>query len=315
MSKLKDRSSVHLSVQQQVEFEQGLVQLKARCNKMRASMMLSLLLGIMALVALYFNQQLVYALFEISPTLQQLHVPFSAQSVQDRIGGQNDYFSHLIQWILWLGLKLSVSFVGAILLIFYAKKLSFFKQKFKGFVQTTLAFVISFILLWVGLSFAQYEWVGDDAKQEQYLEAVEYQTNIQQSDVYRYIQQSKIDEPVADYLLAQTAILHRPIDREVALAYLSKLAKVEQNDASQLVAYGFKPEQLWMMQHQIYGKAVTPFAETVQTQVNEANRIVQIMRLILVGLIISFAVLMMIFYLLNWRLSKRLGRIEQQLLN
>lgn len=315
MSKLKDRSSIHLSVQQQVEFEQGLVQLKARRNKMRASMMLSLLLGIMAVVALYFNQQLVYALFEISPTLQQLHVPFSAQSVQDRIGGQNDYFSHLIQWILWLGLKLSMSFVGAILLIFYAKKLSFFKQKFKGFVQTTLAFVISFILLWAGLSFAQYEWVGDDPKQEQYLEAVEYQTNIQQSDVYRYIQQSKIDEPVADYLLAQTAILHRPIDREVALAYLSKLAKVEQNDASQMVANGFKPEQLWMMQHQIYGKAVTPFAETVQTQVNEANRIVQIMRLILVGLIISFAVLMMIFYLLNWRLNKRLGRIEQQLLN
>ena len=315
MSKLKDRSSVHLSVQQQVEFEQGLVQLKARCNKMRASMMLSLMLGIMAVVALYFNQQLIYAFFEISPTLQQLHVPFSAQAVQDRIGGQNDYFSHLIQWILWLGLKLSVSFVGAILLIFYAKKLSFFKQKFKGFVQTTLAFVISFILLWVGLSFAQYEWVGDDPQQEQYLEAVEYQTNIGQSDVYRYIQQSEIDEPVADYLLAQTAILHRPIDREVALAYLSKLAKVEQNDASQLVAYGFKPEQLWMMQHQIYGKAVTPFAETVQTQVNEANRIVQIMRLILIALIISFAVLMMIFYLLNWRLSKRRERIEQQLLN
>ncbi|WP_374297408.1 hypothetical protein [Acinetobacter sp.] len=315
MSKLKDRSSVHLSVQQQVEFEQGLVQLKARRNKMRASMMLSLLLGIMALVALYFNQQLVYAIFEISPTLQQLHVPFSAQSVQDRIGGQNDYFSHLIQWILWLGLKLSMSFVGAILLIFYAKKLSFFKQKFKGFVQTTLAFVISFILLWAGLSFAQYEWVGDDPQQEQYLKAVEYQTNIQQSDVYRYIQQSKIDEPVADYLLAQTAILHRPIDREVALAYLSKLAKVEQNDASQMVANGFKPEQLWMMQHQIYGKAVTPFAETVQTQVNEANRIVQIMRLILIALIISFAVLMVIFYLLNWRLSKRLERIEQQLLH
>ena len=89
MSKLKDRSSVHLSVQQQVEFEQGLVQLKARCNKMRASMMLSLMLGIMAVVALYFNQQLIYAFFEISPTLQQLHVPFSAQAVQDRIGGQN----------------------------------------------------------------------------------------------------------------------------------------------------------------------------------------------------------------------------------
>ena len=100
----------------------------------------------------------------------------------------------------------------------------------------------------------------------------------------------------------------------MALAYLSKLAKIEKNDTSQMVTYGFKPEQLWMMQHQIYGKAVTPFAETVQNQVNEANRIVQIMQLILIALIISFAVLMMIFYLLNWRLSKRLGRIEQQLL-
>ncbi len=74
MSQLKESSSVHLSVQQRVEFEQGLVQLKARRNKMRASMMLSLLLGIMAVVALYFNQQLIYAFFEISPTLQQLHV-------------------------------------------------------------------------------------------------------------------------------------------------------------------------------------------------------------------------------------------------
>ena len=314
MSKLKDRSSVHLSVQQQVEFEQGLVQLKARRNKMRASMMLSLLLGIMAVVALYFNQQLIYAFFEISPTLQQLHVPFSAQAVQDRIGGQNDYFSHLIQWILWLGLKLSVSFVGAILLIFYAKKLSFFKQKFKGFVQTTLAFVISFILLWVVLSFAQYEWVGDDPQQEQYLEAVEYQTNIGQSDVYRYIQQSEIDEPVADYLLAQTAILHRPMDRDVAKAYLTKLANFEEANPQQMATYGFKPEQIWMMQNQIFGKTMTGFAQDIDKKANEANNIVaNTQRILTVGIVIC-ALLLVFFYLLNWRLSKRLGRIEQQLL-
>jgi hypothetical protein len=40
----------------------------------------------------------------------------------------------------------------------------------------------------------------------------------------------------------------------------------EERQDPHFMEYGFKPEQLWIMQQQLYGKAVTPLAQSVQNK-------------------------------------------------
>lgn len=308
MAKLKDISPV-----QQDQFQQGLIQLESRRNKMWAYMVLSLLVALMSLVTIFFNQQLIYAFFEISPTIQQLHVPYTAQEIQQRIGENPDYFGQLFFWVMWLGLKMTSAFIGAILLVYYAKKLKFIRQKLKGFVQTILAWMISFILIWLGLTWVQSEIIEIDRQNQRYAEVVEYKSNIQQSKLYRYIERSDVAAPVQHYLLAQAALLHRPIDRDTAIAYNAMLVQEEKQNP-RFIEYGFKPEQLWAMQQQLYGKSVTTMAQSVQSQVDQANRVAYYTQWLLLGLLAVFAALTLIFYMLNRQFTKRLERIDGRLL-
>src|SRR5690606_40951951 len=73
-------------------------------------------------------------------------------------------------------------------------------------------------------------------------------------------------------ILAQTALLHKPQDLSAAKPYVFNLVEAEKQDAK-FEQYGFKPEQLWTMQQQIYGQAMTPVAKSVNTQVQQANQL------------------------------------------
>ncbi|MFC4952953.1 hypothetical protein [Acinetobacter puyangensis] len=296
----------------QTELLSGLSQLKSRRNRMRTYMVLSVTMIIMSLVALFFNQQLIYSFYDISPAVQQLHVPVTAYDVQRRIGDNPDIFGNLLSWVLWLGLKFSCALIGASLFIYYAKKITWFRQKIKGFVKHILAWLISSILIWIGLSWVQSEIIPKDRQEARYQEVVEYDNNIQQSRIYRYIAASQLSEPVQDYLLVQTALLHRPIDKNVALAYSTRLIQ-EENRHQNFAEYGFKPEQLWAIQQQIYGKAITPQAKTVQAKVDQANKISHYSQMILSVFLISFAVFALLFYILNRQFNQRIHRIDQQL--
>lgn len=115
-----------------------------------------------------------------------------------------------------------------------------------------MAWLIGWILIWSGLTFLQYHQQSDEA--QAYAELVQYDQRIQTSPIFQYLQQAHSPQPVKDYLLAQTALLHRPIDKDAAVSYTSSLIRAERTDPH--FEYGLKREQLWTIQHQVYGKAL-----------------------------------------------------------
>ena len=203
-----------------------------------------------------------------------------------------------------------VAFTGAFIIVSILKKFRFFLIRFQSFVLKFVAWLVAFIILWSGLTYLQYDLKDDEAKQ--YQAFVHYDKNIQQSDIYQYLQRSNNPEPVQSYVLAQTALLHKPVDRDVAIAYVSKLVQSERTDPH-FLEYGFKPEQIWSMQHQLYGKSVSPIAIGVESQVVKANRWAEISQFIVAGMVVLSFIVSLFLYLLASRLKKRLMRISQQL--
>ncbi len=305
-------SDVKTELVQDTSLAQGLVQLKARRRHMRAYMLLSVFITAMGLVLLFYYQKLVYSFYDISLTVQQLHIPISAYQVQGYLGQSTNTFSSLFSWVMWLGLKFSVGLIGASIAVRQFKKINWFKYRIKGVIKHILAWLISFILIWTGLAALQAEVVPESRQNRQYTKAISYQQGIQQSKIYHYIQQSQLAEPVQDYLLAQTALLHRPIDKEVAGVYLGRLKQAELQGAN-FDEYGFKATQLWAMQTQVYGQVVTPFAQSIENQIAQANRSAYYVRILLIGLCLFFTVVAIMFYWLNRQFTGRIARIQQQI--
>jgi len=92
------------------------------------------------------------------------------------------------------------------------------------------------------------------------------------------------------------------------------LVEAEQKDAK-FERYGFKAEQLWVMQQQVYEKTLTPIAESVKPQVKKANKISDIVQLFLMGLIVVSIILSVIFYVLARSIQARTARIEHRILD
>ena len=296
----------------QHELQQGVTTLHARRNKMRLLTMSSATLMVLGGFALFFNQSLVYSYFDLSTVVQQLHIPMSAGQLQQYLGQQPDYFGRLLTWVLWSASKVAIALVGATLFVIYAQKINFFKVRMHNFGKRFLAWIIAFMLLIGGISAVQNDVMDDEHQAEEYAELVEYRSNIQDSELYTLTQQSQLPATVEAYLLAQTALLHDPVDQDVALAYVTKLVEAERDDAK-FLSYGFKPQQIWAMQQQIYGKAVTPFAESVHKNQQVADKIVSYSQVLWLIIVASFAVLAFIFYGLMQQFNRRIGRIEQGL--
>jgi hypothetical protein len=78
-------------------------------------------------------------------------------------------------------------------------------------------------VLWSGLTYVQYDLKDDEDKELKSF--IKYDQNIQQSAIYQYLQRSDAPETVQSYLLAQTALMHKPVDKVVATVYAEKLIK------------------------------------------------------------------------------------------
>ena len=292
------------------QIESGMVALKKRQRNVMLLCISSTTIFLASVVALFLQHDFVYSFFGVTTELKQLHMPISIDSHLAALGQHSDYFTSLLSWFGWLILKLFVSFVGAFFVIHFLKKIRFFYIRFQSFVLKFVAWLLSFILLWSALSYVQHE--RQDDTQQVYAKIVHYEKHIQESELARYLQNAEMAAPVKAYLLAQTALMHHPADKDAAIPQVLTLVKAEQQDP-QFLHYGFKPEQLWTMQQQVYGKALTPMAQSVHKQVQQAqqlNTLVYYMNLAVMALML---ILSAVLWFLSRHLQQRILRIQQQL--
>lgn len=109
-----------------------------------------------------------------------------------------------------------------------------------------------------------------DDEDNQVQKMIEYKDNIQQSQLYDYLQKTETKPTVQAYLLAQAALMHGKSDRDVALAYNTQLVQAERTDPHFRIwfqggtAFGDSAPTL-------YGKSETPIAKSIDAVVNRAQ--------------------------------------------
>lgn len=292
------------------DIKQGVIALKRRQRNLMLLGLTTSTVFIASLISLFFQQELVYGFFGLSTEVQQLHLPVSVDAALASIGDSPDYFFSLLSWIGWLIIKIFSSFIGAFIVISLMKKLRFFYVRFQSFVLKFVAWLIAFILIWSGLTYWQHDLRND--QDDAYQQVVYYDSNINDSEIARYLADSEIAAPVKSYLLAQTALLHKPVDLSAARPYVAQVVEAEKKDAK-FEQYGFKPEQIWTMQQQVYGKSLTPVAQSVERQAQQADEVSKIVNIVIIGIAILSALLSLILFLLAHSIKGRSLRIEQRI--
>lgn len=292
--------------------DQRLDALKKRQRHLMIWFVLACTLVVITVASLFLQKEFIYRFFDLSTHVQALDLPYHVQELVP-FKQPVDYFFNLLSWFGWLFLKILVSFIGAFLLLSWMKKFKFFQQRFQAWTQRILAWIIAFILLWSSLSYIQYDW-KDETKQA-YQQWMSYQNNIVESQIAQDLQQANISSTEKAYVLAQVALLHQPIDRKTANVYVNQLIVAEKNNPIQFKQYDFKPEQLWVMQQQLYGKSITSITQPLDLRAQQAERISQIVNVILLGLIVLVVALSTILYVLAKQLKNRHMRINQKLMS
>ncbi|WP_312102695.1 hypothetical protein [Acinetobacter venetianus] len=290
--------------------DQRLVVLKKRQRHLMIWFFLSSALVLMTITALFFQKEFVYRFFDLSMHVQTLDLPYH---VQDLIPFKQpvDYFFNLLSWFGWLFIKIFVAFIGAFLLLRWAKKLNFFRQRFQAWTLRVVAWIIAFTLLWSGMSYIQYDW--QDETEKAYQQWMSYKNNIIESQIAQDLNQSNASATEKAYVLAQVALLHDPIDRKTANIFVNQLINAERNNPAQFQKYDFKPEQLWVMQQQLYGKSITLMTQPLDLRAQQAERIAQIVNVVLWGLLLVTIAISMVLYFLASHLKSRRNRIAHQL--
>ena len=278
------------------QIEQSLNILQRRKRNLTASAVFGSSVGIASFVCIFFQQELIFNLFGLAQQIQYIHQP--------------DFLVNAFSWLGWLILKLMLSFIGAFVVVSFLKKIYFFKIRLQSFLLKFVAWMCAFILLWSGIAYVQHDMRDDE--ESEILSFIQYDKGIQQSEIYQYLSQSKLPDTMQSYLLAQTALLHKPTDQVVATVYAEKLMKAEQSDPK-FLEYGFKPEQLWSIQHQVFNKALTPIAQSVEKQVIHATFWSNFVEKGLWILTIISLSISLILYLLSNRIGKRLNRVRLKL--
>ena len=296
-----------LSVQ---PIDQRLDILKKRQRHLMIWFFLTSTLAVVIIASLFLQKEFIYRFFDLSVHVQALDLPYHVQELVP-FKQPVDYFFNLLSWFGWLFLKILVSFIGAFLLLSWMKKFKFFQQRFQAWTQRVLAWIIAFILLWSSLSYIQYDW-KDETKQA-YQQWMSYQNNIVESQIAQDLQQANISSTEKAYVLAQVALLHQPVDRKTANVYVNQLIFAEKNNPVQFKEYDFKPEQLWVMQQQLYGKSITALTQPLDLRAQQAERVSQIVNVVLWGMIFLVAALSAILYILAKHLKNRRVRITQKL--
>ncbi|MEG2884816.1 MAG: hypothetical protein RR884_09570 [Acinetobacter sp.] len=290
--------------------DQRLDVLKKRQRHLMIWFILTCTLVVVTVASLVWQKEFIYRFFDLSTHVQALDLPYHVQELVP-FKQPVDYFFNLLSWFGWLFLKIFVSLIGAFVLVGWVKKFKFFQQRFQAWSQRILAWVIAFILLWSGLSYLQYNW--KDETEQAYQQWMSYQNNIIESQIAQDLQQANISANEKAYVLAQVALLHQPVDRNTANIYVNQLISAEKSNPVQFKQYDFKPEQLWVMQQQLYGKSITSITQPLDLRAQQAERISQIVKLILWGLIVLAVALSTVLYALAKNFKNRRVRIIQKL--
>lgn len=290
--------------------DQRLDVLKKRQRHLMIWFILTCTLVVVTVASLVWQKEFIYRFFDLSTHVQALDLPYHVQELVP-FKQPVDYFFNLLSWFGWLFLKIFVSLIGAFVLVGWVKKFKFFQQRFQAWSQRILAWVIAFILLWSGLSYLQYNW--KDETEQAYQQWMSYQNNIIESQIAQDLQQANISANEKAYVLAQVALLHQPVDRNTANVYVNQLISSEKSNPVQFKQYDFKPEQLWIMQQQLYGKSITSITQPLDIRAQQAERISQIVKLILWGLIVLAVALSTVLYVLAKNFKNRRVRIIQKL--
>lgn len=293
------------------QISSGLSVLKKRQSKLSWMSVGTSLIFVLSTIAIFVQQDFVYGFFGLTQSVEQLHLPYSIDAAVMQYNHQPDYLFNLLAWFGWLILKVAVSFIGAFIAISILKKIRFFYIRFQSFVLKFVAWVIAVIVIWSGLTYLQYD-LNDDEHEEHY-ELVHYEQHIQQSQIARLLNESETNSAVKAYVLAQTALLHKPVDKDVAIPYVAQLMQAERTQAH-FIEYGFKPEQIWTLQHQLYGKSITPLAKSVEQKVQKADQLSTIVQIVLAAIAVFSLLLSLALFTLSSRIRKRTERIEQQVL-
>ena len=135
-----------------------------------------------------------------------------------------------------------------------------------------------------------------------------------ESELVQQLEQTQLAAPVKAYILAQIALLHSPADENAAIPYVLTLVDAEENDPD-FIQYGFSPSQLWAMQQQLYGKAITPIAQSVSPQVMQVQKWAGILQGVIISVFILNVILSLILYALSRYFLARTRRIEHNLKN
>lgn len=290
--------------------DQRLDALKKRQRHLMIWFFLTSALAVVTIASLFLQKEFIYRFYDLSIHVQALDLPYHVQELVP-FKQPIDYFFNLISWFGWLFLKIFGAFIGAFIVVSLLKKTSFLKRRLQGWTQKILAWVIGFILIWSSLAYIQYDW-KDETKQA-YQQWMSYENNIAESQIAQDLYQADVSSTEKAYILAQVALLHQPVDRKTANIYVNQLINAEKSNPSQFQEYDFKPEQLWVMQQQLYGKSITSITQPLDLRAQQAEHISMIVNVILWIFTVLMLAMSGIFYLLAKHLKNRRYRIGHKL--
>lgn len=292
------------------QLKQGIRTLKKRQNYLIFWCTLSASLAVLSAITFFYQQDLVYGWFGLTTQVQQLHIPISLNNDFQQPHVAPDYLSNLLGWLGWLFLKVFLSFFGAFIAVSILKKIRFFYIRFQSFVLKFVGWLIAFIVLWSSLTYLLYE--DSDDKHQPYSYLTDYQSHIQESQLAHELHLLKSPDAISGYMLAQTALLHEPADLQTAQYYMNQVIEAEKIDP-QFNQYGFKPEQIWTMQHQIYGKSISSLAQNLDATHAQAEQVSKWAQMIVLAVGIFALISMLIFWLMAGYIGKKVEAIEKRI--
>lgn len=307
MSKLEDEYAVNTA-----NIQQGVQILKRRKTHLIGWCIFTTSLALVALISYFLQQEMLYSWFGISPEVKQLHIPVSADAELTQFGQAPNYFFNLLSWFGWLFLKMTSAFIGAFFVIHFLKKIRFFAIRFQSFILKFVGWIVAFICIWYTLTYVQYDW--NDEAADPYATAIEYKNSLHESELAQYLDHTQLAPPVKAYVLAQIALLHAPADENAAIPYVLTLVDAEKSDPD-FIQYGFSASQLWSMQQQLYGKAITPLAKSISPKIEQAQKWGNILQVVIISAFMVNVILSLILYSFSRYFAARTRRIEQNLKN
>lgn len=302
-----DKMTAQTSAQ---EIKLRLTTLQSRQKRLYWLALVSLVVVILLAILSFVQQAFLLSFWDLSQTVQQLHIPASVDLSRFQTSELPHYLGRFLSWLGWLILKICAVLLGGFISIRLLKHFGYFRQRFKSLVLKFVAWLISCILIWSSLSYVQYYL--SETEQQSYQVLLGYDQNIQDSVIAQQLAQGRELEAVKAYLLAQTALLHRPVDRAAAETYMQQLI-VSEETQPYFAGYGFKAEQLWAMQQQLYGQSVTPIGKSMDHKALQAKQLSAALQWVIYFMLCLSLCCAALSYVFARNIQQRCRRIQQLL--